>query len=132
MKKLTKFIECLPISLTTIKKLSNITEEFPLCQKIIRKYWPIIRRQRKKCKNPCHVVEYVGRSQEPIDENGIDTLNLIISLVSDEVKNQEEYLIYSEVDLIGIIGGNLGLFVGFSFFEKMKQLIYFMTYHLQN
>ena len=132
MKYLSKVIKCLPISLTTIKKLGNIPEEFPLCQKIIRKYWPIIRRQRKKCKNPCHVVEYVGRSQEPIDENGIDTLNLIISFVSDEVKIQEEYLIYSEVDLIGIIGGNLGLFVGFSFFEKIKQLIYFMTYHLQN
>ena len=131
MKYLSKFMECLPISLTTIKKLSNVTEEFPLCQKIIRKYWPIIRRQRKKCKNPCNIVEYVGRSQEPIDENGIDTLNLLVSFVSDEVKIQEEYLIYSEVDLIGIIGGNLGLFVGFSFFDKIKQLISFITNRLQ-
>ena len=132
MKYLSKVIKCLPISLTTIKKLGNITEEFPLCQKIIRKYWPIIKSERKKCKNPCHIVEYVGRSEEPIDENGIDTLYLIISFVSNEVKMQEEYLIYSEVDLIGIIGGNLGLFVGFSFFGKIKQLIYLITYHLQN
>ena len=45
---------------------------------------------------------------------------------SNEMKVQEEYLVYNEVDLVGIVGGNLGLFVGFSFFEKVKQVINFI------
>ena len=46
-------------------------------------------------------------------------------VASNEMKVQEEYLVYNEVDLVGIVGGNLGLFVGFSFFEKVKQIINF-------
>ena len=40
-----------------------------------------------------------------------------------EVKLQEEYLIYGIVDLIGIVGGNLGLFIGFSFYDVIKCIL---------
>ena len=40
-----------------------------------------------------------------------------------DVTVQEEYLIYGEVDLVGIIGGNLGLFIGFSFSGFINEII---------
>ena len=43
--------------------------------------------------------------------------------VSNEIKVQEEYLVYGDVDLVGIVGGNLGLFIGFSFYDKIIQFI---------
>ena len=52
-------------------------------------------------------------------------MRFAIVLVTNEMKVHEEYIVYNEVDLVGIVGGNLGLFIGFSFFEKVKQVINF-------
>ena len=123
--------KCLPITLTTIKEISNINMNYTTCKDVKRKYLQMIRSERKKCKNPCNVVEYSGRTQEFFGE-GVEILKLIVSFVSEEIKVQEEYFIYSEVDLIGIVGGNLGLFIGFSFFDKIKQVISFVTNRLHN
>ena len=36
-----------------------------------------------------------------------------------------EYLIYDTLSLIGTIGGTLGLFVGFSFYDFLAMIIHF-------
>ena len=45
--------------------------------------------------------------------------------VSNEIKVQEEYLVYGDVDLVGIVGDNLGLFIGFSFHDVLGKIINF-------
>ena len=41
----------------------------------------------------------------------------------DEIEVFEEYLIYEITSVIGSIGGTLGLFIGFSFFDMSTKLI---------
>ena len=47
---------------------------------------------------------------------------------TDEIQEQKEYLIYDLNGLIGFVGGTLGLFIGFSFFDILK----WITRYLEN
>ena len=38
----------------------------------------------------------------------------------------KEYLIYDTLSLIGTVGGTLGLFVGFSFYDFLVMIIHFI------
>ena len=42
---------------------------------------------------------------------------------NDEVEVLEEYLIYEITNVIGSVGGTLGLFIGFSFLDLSTKLI---------
>ena len=129
-----KDLECLPIQFTTIKELSGLESNIETCEysknyvgELFHYFWTAV----KYCKNPCEIVEYFGRSQEWFGFDSQGTLTLNIFFVSNEVKVQEQYFIYTEVDLIGIVGGHLGLFIGFSFFDKIKQMISFFLNRLE-
>ena len=50
----------------------------------------------------------------------------------DEVEVFEEYQIYEITSVIGSIGGTLGLFVGFSFFDISTKLINILKDHFLN
>ena len=50
----------------------------------------------------------------------------------DEVEVFEEYLIYEITSVIGSIGGTLGLFIGFSFFDIFAKLINIFKDHFLN
>ena len=126
--------ECLPIQFTTIKELSGLESKLETCNysvnvlgNLFHNFWIA----RYQCKNPCDIVEYYGRSQEWVGYASPETLTLDISFVTNEVKVQEQYFIYTIVDLIGIVGGHLGLFIGFSFFDKIKQMISFFLNHFE-
>ena len=118
---------CVPIAFKSIQKLSETQLEICKNQTSERNMHKQFAISKEQCKNPCQVEEYFGRTQEWINHNKPGTLTLNIFYVSNEVKIQEQYFIYTTVDLIGIVGGNLGLFIGFSFFDKIKQMISFIT-----
>ena len=84
--------------------------------------WKKIMEYIRECKMPCTIVEYQGTIKKYLGwgnfSEGATMINLFF--LTDEVKLQEKYLIYGIVDLIGIVGGNLGLFVGFSFYDVIK------------
>ena len=127
---------CIPIHFKTIQELGTFVPKFKICngssEASIINTWIMIKALKNHCKNPCVEVEFFGRIQQWIDHGSPDVLTLNIKYASNEVKVQEQYYIYSTVDLIGIVGGNLGLFIGFSFFDKIKQMISFITNRLQN
>ena len=122
------------IPLITIQELSQIEPKLEVCKHLsaISDKWNFVWKSKDHCKNPCHLVEYFGRTQQWTDYSRPGTLTLSIYFVSNEVKVQEQYFIYNTVDLIGIVGGNLGLFIGFSFFDKIKQAISFITNHIHS
>ena len=126
--------QCIPIYFKTIQELSKFKPKLQVCKNLpsLWYYWGLFTLSKSYCKNPCEVVEYFGRSHKWIDHGVPGILSLNIFFVSNEIKVQEQYFIFSTEDLVGIVGGNLGLFIGFSFFEKIKQAITFMTNHLQN
>ena len=71
-------------------------------------------------------MEYQG-STENTDKIRPGKIQISLSLSTNEVKVQEEYLIYNEVDVVGIIGGTMGLFIGFSFFDIVNDVIAYIS-----
>ena len=82
----------------------------------------------RECERSCNIVEYQGITKKYLGwgnfSEGATMINLFFP--TNEVKLQEEYLIYGIVDLIGIVGGNLGLFIGFSFYDVIKYVLDFL------
>ena len=81
------------------------------------------------CKEQCQNLEYSGS----ITEAGLVTTNfpndigqrIDLLLLSTNLYRtiKEEYKIYDEVGLIGSIGGSLGLFLGFSFYGVLSDVL---------
>ena len=80
----------------------------------------------QNCQKPCSITEYKGQTKKYKGWSTKNGLKFSIFLFTNEMKIHEEYIVYNEVDLVGIVGGNLGLFIGFSFFDKVKQVINFI------
>ena len=78
------------------------------------------------CPKPCTVLEYSGKidywQEKPIRRK--KNFNLKIKYGAPEVVTvHEEYLITDFTGVVGSIGGTLGLFIGFSFFNIISYLI---------
>ena len=129
--------KCIPIEMTSIWNLSKIQGNFPVCNtrttvldKETEYHWKRFGILSQDCPKSCEMIEFKG---EPIrydgwSEPGKLTFHMFFSM--NEIKIQEEYLVYNAVDLVGIVGGNLGLFIGFSFYDKIKQVITFVIEYL--
>ena len=76
-----------------------------------------------KCKSSCSTYEFDGKKTplNQMQENG--TLQLMYMFETMEIQVREEYIIYDFIGMIGGIGGTLGLFVGFSFFDAFCWLL---------
>ena len=119
-----KFNTCLPISMKSIKELSQ--SDLELCTDVsvvkLENMWNKFMKHIGDCTRPCNIVEYQGTTKKFLGWGNFSHGAIMINLFfpTKEMKIQEEYLIYGIVDLIGIVGGNLGLFIGFSFFDVIK------------
>ena len=116
---------CLIPGLKTIYKLANQTEFIPLCGKVSLADWRWQRMVKlmQECLEPCDTLEFQGIIRKSRKGNTTKSLLMHVSFNSYNVEVHEEYLVYNEVDLVGIIGGNLGLFIGFSFSGFFDQAI---------
>ena len=127
--------QCLIPGLRTIYKLANKTEFIPLCGKVSLADWRWQRMAKlmQECFEPCETLEFQGIVRKSRKGKESKTMVMYISFNSYNVDVLEEYLVYGEVDLVGIIGGNLGLFIGFSFSGFFDQAIkLFSIYFLHN
>ena len=69
---------------------------------------------------PCKHITYTGSSLELAEATLLETSNtqaIFQMIVHDIRRVQKERLYYDTFDMIGAIGGSLGLFLGFSFFD---------------
>ena len=51
------------------------------------------------------------------------SLSLILESKSNIITVHEEYLVYDVIGVIGSIGGSLGLFIGFSFYDLICKVL---------
>ena len=83
------------------------------------------------CPTSCKQIQYKGESTFwkgfHKHSNGIQVL---YAFPSNQVQVFEEYLMFSLNDLVGTIGGHSGLFIGFSFYGFIAQLIAKLQNHL--
>ena len=83
-----------------------------------------------QCQKPCNVTEYRGyvrRLALPMKEN-LTYVGIINS--SNTVTFNQEVLIYDILNFIGSVGGSLGLFIGFSFFDCGQAIFRFLCQKL--
>ena len=125
--------KCIPQFLKTIHQLSNIKTSFKICKKIGNRWklWQKLSNLVKSCLKPCNTIGFKGEAKKYAwSDSEFPTLSLYFS--SNEIIVQEEYLLYNLHDLIGIIGGNLGFFIGLSIFEIVKMIFSFIDYSFKN
>ena len=105
----------------------NTLNDLPLCdtkdsENCIHNDWQID--TQKSCQIECKITEFTGkiRSNGKSQDNStnIHILKPKMRIVT------KEYLIYNEVGMIGTIGGSLGLFLGFSFYGAISDLLEFI------
>ena len=117
---------CLPIEFSTLIKLSN-NVSYPLCKEIQyqkKNYEKILREYYSTdCLRSCTYLQYDGKAKPMYTMNNANKISIIYWFGNqNDVKTFKEYLIYGVTDVIGFVGGTLGLFVGFSFLDSVMTI----------
>ena len=113
--------KCTSVFLNTLNTLPPCdTKEEENC---IHNYINLATLNQKSCQIECKITEFTGkiRSNGKSREN---STNLWILKPKMRIITKE-YLIYNVVGMIGTIGGSLGLFLGFSFYGAISDLLEF-------
>ena len=124
MKKNSDKNFCLPIEFSTLIELSN-NVSYPPCEdiqdqkknyeKVLGQYY-----YTTDCLRSCSYLQYDGKANPMYGMNNSRMISVVYWFGNrNDVKTFKEYLIYSVTDVIGFIGGTLGLFIGFSFLDSV-------------
>jgi hypothetical protein len=90
-----------------------------------------IRMVKQNCKPACSVTNYVGSVKENEEGDSDKVAVLGIVYISTSITVHEEYLIYDIYSFVGSVGGYMGLFIGFSFFDFGVMLVnYFIDKYI--
>jgi hypothetical protein len=76
-----------------------------------------ISKENQDCKPACSVTNYVGSAKENEIGDSDTFAHLGIVFITTSVTKNDEYLIYDIYSFVGSVGGYMGLFIGFSFFD---------------
>ena len=88
------------------------------------KVWKTIGDEFPKCQKPCKMITYKDSQLELKEpsflkaEQNLANFELIMNSIR---KIEKQALVYDTNDAIGAIGGSLGLFLGFSFFDVISK-----------
>ena len=76
------------------------------------------------CQSACIQSQYVGDYSSVKDEGiGSNKYIIIYMFTKNQVQISEEYFMFGVNELIGTIGGHSGLFIGFSFYGFISQIL---------
>ena len=120
----TRSLPCLPIRYKTIMKFGGVQPK-PICQDSKKEIWKNLTKNWNtfltSCPNSCKQYEYQGKMKS-LDGyyNNSKATGLDYLYLSGYIEVHKEYLVYELDDVIGSIGGTLGLFIGFSFLGLLK------------
>ena len=126
-------IKCVPVQMKAFQYVNKSTSLIS-CSKIEDeicnggpKVWNSLRDEFQNCLNPCKMRTYKDSQLVFIEpmmyEKGGQTL-AHFELVKNHVRNIEKHvLVYDTIDVIGVLGGTLGLLLGFSFFDVISKCL---------
>ena len=125
-------IKCLPIQMKGFNYVNN-SMLLPNCTKLEDeicnggpKVWNTIGDEFPKCTNPCKMITYKDSQlelREPTHMKTGQTLANFELVMNSIRKIEKQALVYDTNDVIGAIGGSLGLFLGFSFFDVISKCL---------
>ena len=103
-----------------ISMLTNCTSDEELCMERDQKGNEIHFRH-ENCPKPCEITQFTGEIvKKDVDLDGTSLLR--IRHPSSTITIEEEYLIYDFFDMVGSVGGSLGLCVGLSIFDVFSMI----------
>ena len=88
--------------------------------------WTTLINEFPKCLKPCKMITYKDSQlelKEPTFLKTGQTLANFELIMNNLRKVEKEALVYDTHDVIGAIGGSLGLFLGFSFFDVISKCL---------
>ena len=138
MKNISNEISCIPIEFSTIYSVSGVDNTLPICtEQVVENYnkaFSLFPNLLDTCSKACETFQYTGTMKQ---YHNFTNNSRVVHLSywfnhEDEVEVFEEYQIYEITSVIGSIGGTLGLFVGFSFFDISAKLINIFKDHFLN
>ena len=121
-------IECLPKVFKSLGKID--LSEFDTCKNessdsfntMVQLYDLFMTIDGKVCPKSCDIKKYLGEIVFRQDWGTNYTFETLFEFASPyKVKVKEEYLIYDFIGLVGSVGGTLGLFIGFSFYDIISR-----------
>ena len=121
-------ITCLPIDFLTIQKLSK-KESLSICDAPVEYWlWFVFKRwfdsAQKNCSKSCEIINYSGVSKSMVGYiQNQKKIWIEFEIKSDNFETYEEYFVYNFYDVVGSVGGTLGLFIGLSFIDLLKRLM---------
>ena len=123
LKKIADEHFCLPIEFSTLIKLSN-NISYPPCEEIQqqKKYYEraFHLMYSQDCARSCSYLQYNGKAKPMYGMTNSRLISVVYWFGNrNDVKHFKEYLIYGVTDVIGFVGGTLGLFIGFSFLDSV-------------
>ena len=123
--------KCIPIQLKGLQYV-NATTSLKNCTKLEDeicnggpKVWNYLHDDFQNCLNPCKIITYKDsrlelRESRYAEKDGQNDFELIMNNIR---KIEKQVLVYDTTDVIGAIGGSLGLFLGFSFFDVISKCL---------
>ena len=125
-------IKCIPIQMTGFNYVNKSTS-IPNCTKLEDEIcnggpnvWSTIEEEFQKCPKPCKIISYKDSQLELREPSFLKTGPTLanIELVMNRIRKiEKQALVYDTNDVIGAIGGSLGLFLGFSFFDVISKCL---------
>ena len=114
---------CLKINNKMIVELVS-NETFPICgsansKDMINIIDVVFEKTMKKCQSSCSTYEYYGKKASLNQMESGKSLQLWFMFETMEMTIRQEYIIYDHIGLISSVGGTLGLFIGFSFYDAL-------------
>ena len=86
----------------------------------------------KKCPKHCKLAEYNGELAIYYDYDNDGWISWEYIFDNELIEVYEEYLMYDIIGLIGTVGGTLGLFIGFSFFDVSSTISQYIFSYKRN
>jgi hypothetical protein len=116
--------KCLPVQLGNFKHLTKdikdicTSEEDHNCNALSWNSDNTVRTDQGKCIKPCHRSQYkaeILESKTVMYQN--NTFAIAFKYKNNRISVHEEVLLFDFWTMIGTVGGSLGLFIGFSYFN---------------
>ena len=90
------------------------------------KTWTPLLNEFSKCPKPCKITTYKGSELDLVDlqylKKGQTLGHFELEMIYVR-RIEKEVLVYDTNDMIGAVGGSLGLFLGFSFFDVISKCL---------
>ena len=119
-------------SSTSFKKCATLEDE--LCNAGPKVWTPLIDKF-PACPKPCKITTYKDSRldlKEPLFLKTGQTIANFALRKDSIIKIEKEVLVYDIDDVIGAVGGSLGLFLGFSFFDVISKCLDYLIMRLVN